>query len=714
MANVFSQGWQWQNPLPFGDAIEKVYFVDDQHGWILPKNATLLRTADGGGNWELLHINILFTDIHFINPLEGWGIGRPQFVPEIKRNIYHTVDGGLSWEIQLADTNVYYDIFFVNELYGWATSDGDLFHTHDGGDTWLKQAGGEFRPVDIVHGVTFLDTLKGWAVGGLLWGIRTFDGGQTWERDSSLAGLRQIIYTDTLHLWGYSGSRYVRRSTDGGENWEWFAFTDILDGSILNLVALDNEQLFAATNYGIYASSNGGQNWSLRSGELMNDFAFLNSQEGWGGGIGAVKVGLFHTLDGGFSWENLVTTNNPFGYEGYVAVDFVDSQTGWLIGSAPNFILKTTDGGQNWFEQPSNPTGGVNLAFIDHHYGWIVGWNGRILHTSDGGENWQVQNSGTGYPLRAVNFVDHRNGWAVGGDFTGNGVEGVILRTTDSGQTWIDQTPPLIPRLFGVSFVDSLTGWAVGGGGSIYDYGIIMHTSNGGESWTIQQLGFGLNLLDVEFVDATHGWAVGYDPETEGEIIHTSDGGLTWHAQLNDDYVSPWNIKAISRSISWVCGTHGDIYHTSNGGESWVRQQSYTVQWLRGLDFIDESTGWIVGWNGTILHTETGGITFITPHENPPFFPQSFILHANYPNPFNPETTIPFQILKSGARVQLLIFDMLGRKIRNLFDGELPARNHVIQWDGKDEYGRDVSSGIYFYRLEVDRQAKARKMLKLQ
>ncbi|NIR62484.1 MAG: hypothetical protein GWN00_02165 [Aliifodinibius sp.] len=177
--------------------------------------------------------------------------------------------------------------------------------------------------------------------------------------------------------------------------------------------------------------------------------------------MSATEAGVFHSTDGGLTWENLIHSEIPHGFDNMVAVDFVNSQTGWVIGNAPNFILKTTDGGQSWFEQSGG--GGLNLTFVDDQYGWIVGSGGTILHTTNGGQTWLPQNSGTGFKLQAVSFIDRHHGWVAGEAFTGNGFEGIILHTGNGGQTWIDQTPGTQSSLSDVSFVDSLHGWVVGG-----------------------------------------------------------------------------------------------------------------------------------------------------------------------------------------------------------------------------------------------------------
>ena len=99
--------------------------------------------------------------------------------------------------------------------------------------------------------------------------------------------------------------------------------------------------------------------------------------------------------------------------------------------------------------------------------------------------------------------------------------------------------------------------------------------------------------------------------------------------------------------------------------------------------------------------------------------PQKFHLAQNYPNPFNPETVISWQLPVS-ARVDLEIFNLLGQKINTLFSGNQKAGDYKISWNGKDNRGRKMASGIYIYRLKVSGRddkpllLKSRKMILLK
>ena len=79
-------------------------------------------------------------------------------------------------------------------------------------------------------------------------------------------------------------------------------------------------------------------------------------------------------------------------------------------------------------------------------------------------------------------------------------------------------------------------------------------------------------------------------------------------------------------------------------------------------------------------------------------FPQEYSLKA-YPNPFNPSTTIKYSLLKKSS-VELKIYDIMGREIKAFSINSQPAGYSEINWDGKNEYGVLVSSGIYIYRIK--------------
>ncbi|GAB4341635.1 MAG: hypothetical protein Kow0037_28410 [Calditrichia bacterium] len=86
------------------------------------------------------------------------------------------------------------------------------------------------------------------------------------------------------------------------------------------------------------------------------------------------------------------------------------------------------------------------------------------------------------------------------------------------------------------------------------------------------------------------------------------------------------------------------------------------------------------------------------------------MLYANYPNPFNPETRITYQLPERGD-VRLEIYNTLGQKVRTLVRGMQETGTHTVAWDGRDEAGQTAASGVYLYQLQAGKYRQTRKMV---
>jgi len=121
------------------------------------------------------------------------------------------------------------------------------------------------------------------------------------------------------------------------------------------------------------------------------------------------------------------------------------------------------------------------------------------------------------------------------------------------------------------------------------------------------------------------------------------------------------------------------------------------------------------GWDGHFTNDVWGlqwaTATGVTPPTETPSLENA--LHPCYPNPFNPEVTIPFE-LRQDERATLTIYDIRGSLIKTVFDGELPRGMHRKAWNGKNEKGEQVSSGVYFCRLRVGEFSATQKILMLK
>ncbi len=89
--------------------------------------------------------------------------------------------------------------------------------------------------------------------------------------------------------------------------------------------------------------------------------------------------------------------------------------------------------------------------------------------------------------------------------------------------------------------------------------------------------------------------------------------------------------------------------------------------------------------------------------------PKDFALYQNYPNPFNPETQITFD-LPTRVDVSLTIYNMLGQKVRTLVNESKPAGTHIVRWDGSNNQGVQVASGVYVYTIRAGEFVQSKKM----
>jgi len=375
-------------------------------------------------------------------------------------------------------------------------------------------------------------------------------------------------------------------------------------------------------------------------------------------------------------WVKIIPTFDPSGkYSTYHGV-FVDENNGWWLTEQPDAsVLHTINGGISWQKQMDS-IALYYIKFKDTLHGWMVGGS-RILITKDKGKNWDRYF--TPSIITCATFFDSLNGFAGGGDS--------IYATTDGGITWKSQT--IEPHagsigILDIIFVDKKYGWAVG-----YDKNI--NTVDSGKTWRINDSS--MVSYSVCFTDTLHGYIVGVDPligfGPEGVIKVTSDGGNSWlphyfsGTELN-------NVVFMNDSSGWVVGEYGFVLHTTDRGINWTQIESGTTSQLYSVFFLSGGKiGYIFGADSTLLkYDKTVDVKEVKMPS-----PLSSSLSQNYPNPFNPYTNISYQLSKAGF-VNLKVYDMLGRQVATLVDGQKDAGYHSAIFDGTR-----LSSGIYIVRF---------------
>jgi len=99
--------------------------------------------------------------------------------------------------------------------------------------------------------------------------------------------------------------------------------------------------------------------------------------------------------------------------------------------------------------------------------------------------------------------------------------------------------------------------------------------------------------------------------------------------------------------------------------------------------------------------------------DEPKVLPESFTLHQNYPNPFNPVTTLQYD-LPEDAMVNITVFDMMGRVVRTLVNGQQSAGYKSLQWNATNNSGQPISAGLYIYTIQAGEFSQTKKMILLK
>lgn len=263
---------------------------------------------------------------------------------------------------------------------------------------------------------------------------------------------------------------------------------------------------------------------------------------------------------------------------------FPDSMTGYAVGQN-GVVLKTEDGGRTWSLRHSQQGLGLTaVQFLDPRRGWIVG--GSIYKTVDGGNTWTETVLDQPWGWTTVHFMDSSKGL-----FAGGGAR--VIKTTDGGLTWKETGTRYTQDITALHFVDAQNGYAVMPGwlhidntGHTYNHTIFLRTTNGGDSWISQSGNYDLSqgfMTDVHFVTPEVGVVV----TDEGRILKTGDAGVTWSTKYARDTVHFYSVGFADSLHGWATGDHrrgvnnityeGILLKTEDGGESWEKVDAGNV-----------------------------------------------------------------------------------------------------------------------------------------
>jgi hypothetical protein len=167
--------------------------------------------------------------------------------------------------------------------------------------------------------------------------------------------------------------------------------------------------------------------------------------------------------------------------------------------------------------------------------------------------------------------------------------------------------------------------------------------------------------------------------------------------------------------LSWRTGVDGpfdgyDVYRAEGDTERFARINSERLEPLDEAEFTDAAAFPGRSYSYYISAVRDEAELFRSAEVKVALPPRDVTLYQNFPNPFNPSTTISF-FIPERSEVRLDIYDTAGKKVRTLADGVYPAARYDLEWNGRDVRNEPVSSGIYFYRLSAGRKTITRKLV---
>jgi hypothetical protein len=397
----------------------------------------------------------------------------------------------------------------------------------------------------------------------------------------------------------------------------------------------------------IYKSKNAGQNWyitniigALDTIRVIKKFFFLTNEIGW-----AISTKhIMKTTDGGENW--FVQVNAP-GSGNFSGIHFVDSLFGWAsISNRKPF--KTTDGGENWIEQTQlSPNSSRDVFFIDTLQGFIVE-SGEFYQTSDGGNTFFLKTQVNGFVFARFSDFENQNIFLTGYK---------VYHSINNGTTWVDFPEVQGQWLVYMDLLNVITGFAVGNVGLIFKYF--------DESIPVELTVFSAELLDNSILLT---W------ETATEI--NNQGFEIQRKEIND---SDW------KNIGFI-----------NGNGTTTEVSSYSFKDIPKTNGVYKYILKQIDYDGTETFSDIIEIEYLIEEYN---------LYQNFPNPFNSVTTINFSI-PAKCNVNLSLYDVTGKLIQVLIKDKIESGNYAIEFNGSF-----LSSGIYFYSMNTSTGYQSTKKL---
>ena len=676
--------WQWQNPLPQGNYLTDICFVDTLNGYSCGYLGTILKTTNGGKNWDKMRTNTdtLLSRLSFPNLQNGWAMGY------YNSSIYRTTDAGENWvPLDTITNSSMNDLEMVDDSIGYACGpDSKIFKTTNGGVTWTSSETPFY--ISSLNSIDFVSDSIGYCVGKSLYLLKTTNGGESWKYlsmpiSSSNFNINFVHFKTEYfgYVAGYADNKgLILITTDGGNSWTgWVSENPIIKAYFEN----PSIGWIVETNGNVLYTTDGAKNWTELLQKCSNLF-FLNEKYSW---AISNRNNILYSKTG---WHNYVTQTKSASHEKLNDIAIGDSSNIFVCGNKE--ILGTKDGGKSWnvlLVDSSAEFSAIKLK--NNNEIWTVS-GGNITYSLDDGKSWSEIKLDT--YLDDIFFLNSSTGYAVGGNLTA----GRIFETTDGGNTWssLDSLNGHSSTNYinNIVFANDSIGWMTTTGG-------IFKIEEGGNNWKNVKSGDYTAL--AAFNNSV--WA-SYD----NQIVFSNNSGSTWNDvvvyKFNNGYAPIMSIDFINENFGVISTADGRVFRTTDGGFNWDEGKRISGSSINRIKYINENEGWAVGDNGSILYY--GNLTTDIKNNLLIATPNYFKLFQNYPNPFNPTTTISYELPK-GSNVQIIIYNILGKKIKELVSSYQNPGKHSVIWNAND-----FASGIYFYTIRAGKYIDTKKLVLLK
>jgi photosystem II stability/assembly factor-like uncharacterized protein len=370
------------------------------------------------------------------------------------------------------------------------------------------------------------------------------------------------------------------------------------------------------------------------------------------------------------------------------------SDTNLFVGTLYDGIFLSTDNGTSWTAVNSGLTISFVNCFAVSGINLYAGTSGGVYHSTNNGSNWTLDSIGLTCHWVSALVISATN------LFAGTSGGGVFL-STNNGSSWSEVNTGLVSGSGASKIIPCLAVNGTNLFAGTFSNGVFRSTDNG-TSWTATGT---TGLTDTEIRLLTVNDTNLFVETAFMSIFRSTDGGSSWTPVKTGLTNTIVNTIAVSDSKLYA-GTNGGVFLSTNNGTSWMSVNTgLTDSYVYTL--CVSGTNLFAGTDSGVwkrpLSEMTTAVERSTIEE-----PTHFSLNQNYPNPFNPTTTFSFS-LPCRSFVSLKIFDLLEREVATIVTEQLSAGSYSKQWNASN-----MSSGIYFYRLQAGSYTQTKKLLLLK